>query len=204
MINLIIIDRAHGSNTPGKYSPKREDGTRFYEWQSSSVLCRMLAEELDRLGIRYEFTVNPDDPIEPGLAKRVERANAYARGNGASNTLFISLHHNAAKSDDQWHNATGWAAYTSPGKTKSDEYAEVMYRKASEILTGKSIRRDRSDGDSDQEANFYVLRKTICPAVLVEAFFQDTKKDVEFIESAEGRELLTKVMVESIKEICGK
>jgi N-acetylmuramoyl-L-alanine amidase len=44
-----------------------------------------------------------------------------------------------------------------------------------------------ADGDSDKESNFYVLRNTKCPAVLTENFFQDTKKDVEFLLSDVGR-----------------
>ena len=43
-----------------------------------------------------------------------------------------------------------------------------------------------SDGDPDFEENFYVLRKTICPAVLTENFFQNSKEDVEWLESEEG------------------
>jgi len=37
---------------------------------------------------------------------------------------------NAAFSDGKWHDATGWEAYTTKGKTKSDKLAECLYKSA--------------------------------------------------------------------------
>lgn len=55
-----------------------------------------------------------------------------------------------------------------------------------------------SDGDPDWEEGFYILRKTVCPAVLTENFFQDNKNDVEYLLSAEGRSAIVATHVNGI------
>ncbi len=42
------------------------------------------------------------------------------------------------------------------------------------------MRCDFSDGDTDFESGFYILNHTMCPAVLIENLFQDTKFDATF------------------------
>jgi N-acetylmuramoyl-L-alanine amidase len=78
---------------------------------------------------------------------------------------------NAAAADGKWHNATGWEAWTSKGKTESDKIAEYLYKAAEKNLKGKKLRKDTTDGDSDKESDLYVLKHTNCPAVLTENFF---------------------------------
>jgi N-acetylmuramoyl-L-alanine amidase len=60
------------------------------------------------------------------------------------------------------------------------------------------MRTDFSDGDSDKEANLYVLKNTSCPAVLTENLFMDNKKDVEFLLSDKGFHSIVRLHVEGI------
>ena len=92
----------------------------------------------------------------------------------------------------------GWSAYTSKGRTKSDELAEFLYREAAKNFSGRKLRVDNSDGDSDQEADFYILRKTYCTAVLTENFFYDNVDDVQYILSEEGRNAVIRTHVDGI------
>ena len=38
-----------------------------------------------------------------------------------------------------------------------------------------------SDGDQDREANFYILTKTRCPAVLLENYFYDNREECTWL-----------------------
>jgi N-acetylmuramoyl-L-alanine amidase len=68
--------------------------------------------------------------------------------------------------------------------------AEFLYEEIE--LQNIKVRKDKSDNDSDKEEKFTVLTKTLCPAVLTENMFMDSKKDVEFLTSEEGiKKLLT-------------
>ena len=57
-----------------------------------------------------------------------------------------------------------------------------------------------SDGDRDWEEDFYILRKSRCPAVLTENFFMDNKADVAYMLSDEGKEAIVRCHVEGIKK----
>ena len=180
----IILGTAHLSSTPGKRSP---DG-KFREYAYSRKVCKAVQEELLSRGVDCVIDYIDDDM--PGLTssqelvKRVKIVNEIAK---KTNCLYISIHVNASAAKG-WDKATGFSIYTSPGETKSDILATDIFDEATKLLKPirKSLRKDTSDGDPDLEENFYVLRKTICPAVLTENFFQNSKSDVEWLESEEG------------------
>lgn len=113
----------------------------------------------------------------------------------------ISLHINAAGDGTRWHTATGWSCYTCKGQTESDRLADCLYKAAEQILENQVIRTDYArDGDSDWEENFYILRHTLCPAVLTENFFMDNKSDLEFLQSQAGKQTVIDTHVEGIIE----
>ena len=180
----IILGTAHLSSTPGKRSP---DG-KFREYAYSRKVCREVAKRLREAGV--DCVIDYLDNDMPGLTssqelvKRVQIVNAIAK---KIDCLYVSIHVNASAKNG-WDKATGFAVYTSPGETKSDILATDIFDEATKLLKpiGKSLRKDMSDSDPDFEENFYVLRKTLCPAVLTENFFQNTKSDVEWLESEEG------------------
>jgi ADP-ribose pyrophosphatase YjhB (NUDIX family) len=62
----------------------------------------------------------------------------------------------------------------------------------------RAFRMDTSDGDKDMEADFYVLKNTNCPAVLVECMFQDNKSDVEYLLSDAGKHSIMRSIIEGI------
>ena len=102
---------------------------------------------------------------------------------GSSNVIFVSVHANAA-GNGQWMSARRWSVWTSKGKTKSDAIAETIYRHAIEKWGLSGVRSDMSDGDHDYESDFFVLKNTWCPAVLIENFFYDNKEDLAYLLSA--------------------
>ena len=55
-----------------------------------------------------------------------------------------------------------------------------------------------SDCDMDWEENFYILRKSLCVAVLTENFFQDCLSDVQFLQSKAGKQAVVDTQVEGI------
>ena len=188
---VIILDNGHGQETQGKRSP---DGLfREYRWCRNFV--KRLKTELEEWNY-IVFNLVPEDH-DVGLTARANRANKICERYGTQNCILISIHNNAAADGNQWYNATGWEAYTHPGKTKSDLLAELLYQEI-DLLDIKT-RKDTSDGDSDKEARFTILTKTHCPAVLTENMFMDSKKDIEFLNSEVGINKLLKAHVAGIR-----
>ena len=190
----IFIDNGHGLMTAGKRSP---DGLFREPFYNREIARRVVSDLRDR-GLDVELLVPEDDDIS--LAERVRRVNAACFLLGKQNVILISIHVNAAGNGSKWLNATGWSAYTCKGQTASDKLAECLCQAAIKNFPGRRIRTDMSDGDMDWEEGFYILRKSLCPAVLTENFFMDSRSDLEYLQSRAGKQAVVDTHVEGIVE----
>ena len=191
---LILIDNGHGHNTPGKRSP---DG-KFLEYAyNREIATRIVADLTDR---DYNAQLLVPEPEDIPLTERVRRINAHCNTLGKSHVIRISIHVNAAGNGTKWLNATGWSCYTSKGQTTSDRIVECFYTAAKKNFPDSRIRTDYSDNDPDWEENFYILRHSLCPAVLTENFFIDNYQDLEFLQSRAGKQAIIDTHVEGITE----
>ena len=188
----IWIDNGHGNNTAGKRSP---DGT-FREYAYTREIASRVVGGLIKLGYDAELLV--PELYDVSLLERVHRVNVTCQSLGKSNVLLVSIHNNAAGMGKEWMKARGWCAFTTVGKTKSDTLAEHLYKAAEKNFIGHKIRTDKSDGDKDIEKSFYIIQKSLCPAVLVENFFMDNKEDVEYMLSDEGKDAIVRTHIEGI------
>lgn len=192
MMKKILLDAGHGINTKGKSSPD----CALIEWRYNREIASAVALHLQYRGYDAEL-VTPEDTDVP-LKERVERINRAAMRNGIADTFVISIHVNAAGNGDKWMNARGWCAFTYPGHTESDDIADCLYVAAEEHLKGHKIRTDFSDEDPDLESEFYILKHTLCSAVLVENLFMDNRADCDFLLSSEGRRAIIGLLVDGI------
>lgn len=190
---MIILDNGHGSQTPGKRSPVWADGSQLFEWEFNRDIVRRISAMLKADGIRHEILVPEETDIT--LGERCRRANAINAACGGNAVLF-SIHGNAG-------GGTGWECYTSVGNTKADGIATILCEEAEKEFApdGWRMRFDHTDGDPDKESQFYILKHTVCPAVLSENFFMDTEKDCRFMMSEAGRERIAKIHYNTIKRI---
>lgn len=177
----ILIDAGHGVDTPGKRSP---DGV-FREYYWNRLVADKLQAQLLLNGIDAELVVPETHDIS--LSQRVARVNEVCSRVGADEVILVSIHANAAGDGSRWMGAKGWSCYTSPGETKSDKLAECLYDAFEEEFRDRKIRKDMSDGDRDWEANFSLLSKTRCPAVLLENFFYDNEEECAWLMQQDTR-----------------
>ncbi|MFC2101771.1 N-acetylmuramoyl-L-alanine amidase [Bacteroidota bacterium] len=187
MIKNIVLDYGHGGLTAdGIYttSPAKMHTYPNGEVAYEGVLNRQIGGILEMFlrahapGINVVPTLQANDPRDLSLAYRVRVANQFP----ASETIFVSIHSNAFNG-----NARGFEIYTTRGTTKSDRLAELIANKVELLYTDLNLklRYDFSDGDKDKEADFYVLRKTNCPAVLLECLFFDNYEDFTLLKNPE-------------------
>ena len=190
----IFIDNGHGLMTAGKRSPDGQFREPFY---NREIAKRVVSNLRDR-GLDAELLVPEDDDIS--LVERVRRVNAACFLLGKQNVILVSIHVNAAGNGSKWLNATGWSVYTCKGQTASDMLAECLCQAAIKNFPGRRIRTDMSDGDMDWEEGFYILRKSLCVAVLTENFFMDSRSDLEYLQSRAGKQAVVDTHVEGIIE----
>ena len=194
----IFIDNGHGLMTAGKRSPDGQFREPFYNRE----IARRVVSDLRDRGLDAELLVHEDDDIS--LSERVRRINAACFLLGKQNVILVSIHVNAAGNGSKWLNATGWSVYTCKGKTASDMLAEWLCQAAIKNFPDRRIRTDMSDGDMYWEEGFYILRKSLCVAVLTENFFMDSRSDLEYLQSRAGKQAIIDTHVEGIIEYLNK
>ena len=198
---LWIFDNGHGGmidgvyQTAGKRSPVWPDGEVLYEGEFNRAIVDRLIKMCQSNNIDAVNLVDTD--IDISLSERVNMANKLAKSSEKP-CIYVSVHANGFSDES----ANGWGVYTSPGETKSDEIATVLFEKAESAFPNYKMRKDTSDGDPDKEANFYVLVHTSMPAILSENFFMTNYREChEILMSESGRDRVAKMHFEMIQQI---
>ncbi|WP_455667936.1 N-acetylmuramoyl-L-alanine amidase [Phocaeicola sp.] len=185
----VLIDNGHGAETPGKRSP---DGS-LREYAYTREIAIGVAIRLQQAGIDA-IRIVPEETDVP-LAERVDRANrAYAEA--GKQAILVSIHCNAMGSGAEWMPARGWSVFVGGNASqKSKRLARTMAQAA---LSKKVKVRQPSRQVLYWTSDLYICRKTNCPAVLVENFFQDNREDVDFLLSEAGKQCVTDIIAEGI------
>ena len=190
----VLIDNGHGENTPGKRSP---DG-RLREWAYTREIADLVVAGLRKKGIDAERIVKEDSDVP--LSERCRRANNIYRDTGKK-AILVSIHCNAAGNGISWKNAQGWSAFVSNNASlNSKRLAESLAQVAECIPV--PVRKPMPQ-QPYWEQNLAICRDTNCPAVLTENFFQDSKEDVEYLLSPEGKDTVARIHIEGVLKYLG-
>lgn len=198
--DCLLLDYGHGGMIDGVY--QTPGGKQYHHTDVTPTLSlyegvsnRMTAIELARLalaaGVRVWDCVADrwlESPLgcwrcdleqrDVSLSARVASANKHSGG------LLISCHSNAIGNSIRGPSlsADGVDIYTSRGNTRADAVADTLFRSFGDNLAGLRLRAGEfSDGDSDHEADFYLLRRSTMPAVLGEVGFFTNLGDAEYL-----------------------
>ena len=194
---LWILDNGHGGiidgeyQTAGKRSPVWDDGSQLFEGEFNRAIVNRLVKMCAEEGIECVNLVDTQEDIS--LRKRTDKANDIhrKRADKDGKSIYVSIH---ADGFDQ-ESANGWSVYTSEGETKSDIIARVLLDKATEEFPDEKMR-------GHKESNFWVLRKTVMPAILSENFFMTNYSNCHnYLLSEEGRDRIAKIHFEMIQKI---
>lgn len=208
----ILIDNGHGADalTQGKCSPPvggllNSDGKpvasdpsvyggRFREGNFNRLVAALLVSRLIAAGLDAECLVQEREDIS--LGERVRRVNNICRALGKGNVLFVSVHANAADGGERWMTARGFSVHVATrcgsdsvrlGQCFTDTAAEMG------LLGNRSVPAERV-----WRNDFYVLRKTLCPAVLTENLFYDNQDDLRLLASPSGRASVSELHVRAL------
>ncbi|RAV22686.1 N-acetylmuramoyl-L-alanine amidase [Paenibacillus contaminans] len=182
MSYLIALDDGHEYNTPGKRTPKFENGSFMHEWEFNNRVKEILKEELIRCGFRI-IDCNPDKK-ETSLAERVKIAN------NAGADFYLSIHANAL--NGTWGTHGGIETYAILKGGEGERIGRIIHKY---LLQGTKL-RDRGVKDGGW---LYVVKNTKMPAVLVECAFMDNKYEAELLRSEAYRQ---ECAVELAKALC--
>jgi N-acetylmuramoyl-L-alanine amidase len=172
-LKTIVIDPGHGGKDNGAaWGYAEEDDINL----GISFLLRC---ELDKLGFEVLMSRERDEPVS--LSRRINFANQVKAD------LFVSIH------CDAFHKVTahGMSVHVFPVSGRSRRIA----REIREALADRfPDHRDRGV----MESNFYVLRETTMPAVLVECEFLSNPDTRRFLREPENQLALAQAISRGI------
>jgi len=196
-IETIILDRGHATLnkdkeyiTPGKQFTF-PDKLHVYEGYENQKYVEHLALYAKEKGFKVVYTIEPSNPADISLGSRVSIANASVN---AKKSLYISVHNNAGGGE-------GTEIFTTIGQTNSDKYAQAIIDKIQSVFPLRKVRVDIKDGDEDKEENFYVIKHTSMPAILIEYGFFDNRTDYDFLSNPINIDKLARATIDGIISI---
>jgi N-acetylmuramoyl-L-alanine amidase len=194
---LWLLDNGHGKLTPGKRSPLFDDGsTRLLEYEFNRDVVQRIITRLDAIGVQYVDLVPEVDLVDDFLEERVKRANAAP---ARLPRLFVSVHSNAAPAPSgKWaaphiSGIETWCYHTS---SAGRQLAGVFQRHLIEEMGWRN--RHIKSRPSRQ---FYVLKKTIMPAILTENGFFNNKQQAKELMQPAVRQRIAEAHVRAILEM---
>ncbi|MEY8749350.1 N-acetylmuramoyl-L-alanine amidase [Alkalicoccobacillus gibsonii] len=172
-VQRIVIDAGHGGKDPGAI------GNDLYE----KVVALSVASKVRDLLIDegYEVLMSRDSDIFVSLEDRVQKSNKWAAD------LFVSIHANGY-SDPA---ANGVETFYYQGSTRGKQVASSIQQELAQA-TGNKNRGVFS-------ADFYVLKHTSMPSVLVETGFVSNEKDAGLLKTDEYQNKAARAIVDGIK-----
>lgn len=199
---LYLLDAGHGGliggvyQTSGKRSPKFDDGSVLYEGVNNRDNAKRIMAVLTQCGFECKDIVNSNQDI--ALTKRVKDANEIGK---IKKCVYISIHSDAMGDGTTWQPASGISVYTSKGQTKSDIFASLVIDALEEQFANTvKWRKDETDKDEDKEENFYVLKETTMPAVLLELGFHTNKEEAKRMLTDEWKNKICNSILNAIKK----
>lgn len=182
---LIVLDPGHGGADPGAVN----EGLKIHEADVNLQIARML----ERHALDGDFLFRP-------LLTRTgdQLVSLQARcdlSNRMNPDAFVSLHCNAAENK----RAEGFEVWTTKGQTLADSLATELYWALQGAMPDLHGRSDLDDGDVDKERQFYVLRHTTAPAVLLELDFISNDERAAWLVQRSNQETLAKELADAIE-----
>lgn len=185
----IALGAGHGINTAGKRCLKSIDPNETREWWLNDRICDYVESYLKSYEgyklLRLDDSDDGKDNI--ALADRVKASNDF----GAD--FYLSVHHNAGMNGGS---GGGIIAYVHPAASDTSRKWQAALYDA--LIDHTGLKGNRSQPKA--EGDYYVLKHTKMPAVLLELGFMDSKTDVPIILTNEYAQQCAKAIVEVIVE----
>jgi N-acetylmuramoyl-L-alanine amidase len=140
---------------------------------------------------QVNYTRRGDTFVELGL--RAMMANDWQAD------AFISLHCNSGPPGQ----GTGFEVFTTVGESPSDRLATVAFEAFGAEFPRNARRMDMRDADPDKEADFAVLRRTHCPAILFELEFIHTGVGEAWLKDPHHQARCAKALAAGVRRFFG-
>lgn len=171
---LVVLDPGHGGKDPGAMVGEAAE-------KDINLAIALLVRErlLEQEGVEVVMTREQDE--YPSLSDRVNLANQE------NADLYVSIHANALENEEDY---AGIYTFYHPDKPSDKAVAEMIQ----EAVTSVSGGLDRGA----QSEDYFVLRETDMPAVLIETGFMTCPEELSKLQDPDYQKLLAQGIVQGI------
>lgn len=162
---LIVVDAGHGGKDPGKVG-----GNNSLEKDINLAIAFKLKDLLEK----NDFEVLMTRTEDMGLYQETDRnkksadmRNRVALINGSGAVLAVSIHQNSFEQAS----STGAQAFYHKGSVEARKLAEILQEQIKSTIADGNHRKAKAN------ENYYMLKKTQCPLVIVECGFLSNQKE---------------------------
>lgn len=169
----VILDAGHGGWDPGKTGTAGAD-----EKTLNLEIVKRLQAYLELGGAEVILTRDADEAL--GGGKREDMAVRKSIANESGGDILVSIHQNAFPSA----RAKGAQVFYHKSSEKGKQLAEILQESLRARLDGENARQAK------ENANYYILRTTAIPAVIVECGFLSNREEERLLNDAGYQEKL--------------
>lgn len=182
VIPTIVVDAGHGGTDRGT----RSKSPFCEEKRLCLQTAKLVKKYLDQLGYHVVMTRNTDAFIP--LSRRVEIASQ------ARSSVFVSIHYNAAK------NATANGMEIFFYDTKEDRSRSVASKRLAEAILPGLIRRTNANSRGVKKGNYYVLRESSIPAIIIEGGFMSNPEECALLRTITYQDRIARGIADGIDQ----
>lgn len=175
----IMLDPGHGGTDPGAVGPL---GENYAEKSINLNASFLLQEELQRLGATVLMTRTSDNNVS--LEERLSASR------NVKPDMFVSLHANSMADNVDISKIDGFSVFYRENLSKA--ISEKIYNKVTQEL-GRNLK-------GVHKKNFYVVRGTWAPSVLLESGFVPNPNEFEWLIDDYEQLRFVRTVAQAIKE----
>jgi N-acetylmuramoyl-L-alanine amidase len=176
----IVIDAGHGGTDRGA----RAKLPFCEEKRLCLQTARLVRKYLDQLGYHVVMTRTSDAFIS--LSRRVEIAQQ------SGSAIFVSIHYNSSRNPA----AQGIEVFFHDSKDNKSRASRS--KKLADSILPRILRRTSATSRGIKKGNFYVIRETEMPAVLIEGGFISNPKERGQLKSIDYQESIARGIADGI------
>lgn len=181
---IITIDPGHGGSDSGAVGPNG-----YTEKEGTFAISQKVASILNQSGAKVVMTRDSDvDVYGPNASARNELQARVDVGNNANSDIFVSIHCNAFVNPA----ANGTQTFYYGSSYQGQRLAQSIQEKMIEV----NGLRDRGIST----CNFYVVKHSYMPAVLIETAFITNYDEEALLSDDEWQTTMAKAIAEGINE----
>jgi N-acetylmuramoyl-L-alanine amidase len=181
-VPTIVIDPGHGGTDHGA----RAKAPFCEEKRICLQTARLVKKYLDQLGYHVVMTRNTDAFVP--LPTRVETATQ------AGSAIFVSIHYNSSRTPT----AQGIEIFFFD--SKENRSRTTASKKLADAILPRLIRRTQAQSRGVKKGNFYVIRETSMPAILIEGGFISNPQERALLKQRDYQEQIARGIADGIDQ----